>query len=509
VVEIAAMAATPLLEMHDMVKRFGAVKALDGVVLEIMPSEVHALIGENGAGKSTLMKLLSGAIHPDSGEMRLNGSRYRPQGPLDARRQGVAMIYQELNLAPQLTVEENITLGRESHRFGTVLKKRMRQQIQEALSTLDYPRLDLMQRVEQLGPGDRQLVEIARAVVAEARIVVMDEPTSSLSREDAERLFEVIKKLSARSVSVIYISHFLEEVKRVADRYTVLRDGRTVATGSVSSTSTEQIIEQMVGRKVDTIFPRVKRTLKEVVLELRSIGSSDLPRSASLSLRRGEILGIAGLMGSGRSELLRAVFGLKEITTGEVRVAGIFDKGLAPWARWAQGIGFLSESRKEEGLAVALSIAHNLTLSHPEPYTNYGYIDLAKQQSITREWIDKLSIRCDSTKQKVEALSGGNQQKVALARLLYHDADVLLLDEPTRGVDVGSKAEIYALIGSLAAQGKAVLFVSSYFPELLGICDRIAVMHRGLLSPARPVSEWSEASLLDEATRGAGERANG
>ena len=233
-VEIAAMTTTPLLEMREMVKCFGAIKALDGVVLEIMPCEVHALIGENGAGKSTLMKLLSGAIQPDSGEMRLNGSRYRPQNPLDARRQGVAMIYQELNLAPQLTVEENITLGRESHLFGAVLKKKMRQQIQEALFALDYPNLDLMQRVERLGPGDRQLVEIARAIVAEARIVVMDEPTSSLSREDAERLFEVIRKLSARGVSIIYISHFLEEVKRVADRYTVLRDGRAVAAGTVA-----------------------------------------------------------------------------------------------------------------------------------------------------------------------------------------------------------------------------------------------------------------------------------
>lgn len=507
-VELAAMTTTPLLEMREMVKCFGAIKALDGVVLEIMPSEVHALIGENGAGKSTLMKLLSGAIQPDSGEMRLNGASYRPQNPLDARRHGVAMIYQELNLAPQLTVEENITLGRESHLFGAVLKKKMRQQIQEALFALDYPNLDLMQRVERLGPGDRQLVEIARAIVAEARIVVMDEPTSSLSREDAERLFEVIRKLSARGVSIIYISHFLEEVKRVADRYTVLRDGRTVATDSVPSTSTEQIIEQMVGRKVDTIFPRAQRELGEVVLELRSTSAGELPRSASLSLRRGEILGIAGLMGSGRTELLRAIFGLRGITSGEVCVAGRFDKGLAPWARWAQGIGFLSESRKEEGLAVALSIALNLTLSRPEPYTKYGYIDIVKQRSITRDWIDKLSIRCEGPRQKVEALSGGNQQKVALARLLYHDADILLLDEPTRGVDVGSKAEIYALIGSLAARGKAVLFVSSYFPELLGICDRIAVMYRGMLSRARPASEWNEAGLLDEATRGADGRAN-
>ncbi|MBN1653438.1 MAG: sugar ABC transporter ATP-binding protein [Deltaproteobacteria bacterium] len=492
--------------MRGMVKHFGAVKALDRVTFEVMPSEVHALVGENGAGKSTLMKLLSGAYKPDSGEMWLGGARYRPQGPSDARRHGVAMIYQELNLAPRLSIEENIMLGRERQRFGFVLKRAMRRQIEKALEGLDLPQLDLQQKVEQLGPGDRQLVEIARAVVGEARIVVMDEPTSSLSREDAERLFAVIRKLRDQGVSIVYISHFLEEVKRVADRYTVLRDGCAVGTGLISSTRTEQIIEQMVGRKVDTIFPRVEHQRGQVVLELRAIGLQRPALSASLSLHRGEIFGIAGLIGSGRTQLLRAIFGLREISTGEVRVGGLFDKGLTPWARWRQGIGFLSEDRKDEGLALELSVAVNLTLSRLSPYATHGWVNVRKQRSIARDWIDRLAIRCLDPRQKAGDLSGGNQQKVALARLLYHDVDILLLDEPTRGIDVGSKAEIYLLIGKLAAQGKAVLFISSYLPELLGVCDRIAVMHRGRLGRARPAAEWTEASLLDEATRGLAER---
>jgi ribose transport system ATP-binding protein len=488
--------------MRGMCKRFGAVKALDVVDLQVMSSEVHALIGENGAGKSTLMKILSGAYQPDSGEMKLDGIRYQPRGPLDARRSGVAMIYQELNLAPKLSVEENIMLGREQCRFGVVQKKSMRREIEKALRRLEYPDLDLAQKVETLAPGDRQLVEIARAVIGEARVIVMDEPTSSLSREDAERLFSVIRKLRERGVSIIYISHFLEEVRQVADRYTVLRDGRTVSTGLISSTSTEQIIEQMVGRKVDTIFPRVEHKEAEVVLELRSISGRGLPLSASLSLHRGEILGIAGLMGSGRTELLRSIFGLKEITTGEVRVIGVVNKGQLPWARWGQGLGLLSENRKEEGLALSLSIVENLTLSHLGPCSRYGWVDLKKRRVLTRHWLDRLSIHCSNPDQKASDLSGGNQQKVAFARLLYRDADILLLDEPTRGIDVGSKVELYNLIGHLAAQGKAVLFVSSYFPELLGVCDRIAVMHRGKLGNARPVAEWTLASLLNEATRG-------
>ncbi len=492
-----------VLSMRGVRKRFGAVVALDGVDMDVCAGEVHGLIGENGAGKSTLMKVLSGALRPDAGHMELDGTLFRPRGPSDALRQGVAMIYQELNLAPHLTVEENIMLGREVQRWGVVRRRQNRARAREALAVLGQTQISPTRRVSELGPGARQLVEVARALLGRARIAVMDEPTSSLSRKDAQRLFSVIRRLRDEGVAVIYISHYLEEVKQVADRYTVLRDGRSVGTGRVASTSTGQIIEQMVGRKLEEVFPRIPHEPAGVALELDSVAGRRLPTSASLALRRGEILGVAGLVGAGRSELLRAVFGLEQISSGRVRVASVPDQGLPPWARLNQGVGLLSENRKEEGLALGLSVADNLTLSHLAPCAHFGWLDAKKQASLTQSWLDQLSIRCAGPRQTVGALSGGNQQKVALARLLHHNLDVLLLDEPTRGVDVGSKAEIYRLMGRLAAGGKAILFVSSYVPELLGVCDRVAVMHRGRLGEARPVSEWTEATLLEEATRGA------
>jgi ribose transport system ATP-binding protein len=489
--------------MRQISKRFGAVSALERVDLEVRAGEVHALVGENGAGKSTLMKILSGAYRPDSGDMTLDGIPYRPRGPLQARDLGVAMIYQELTLAPHLSVEQNVMLGRESRRCGVVRRKRMRAAVVETLERLGRADLSPTRVVGTLGPGDRQLVEIARALVGQARVVVMDEPTSALSRENTAKLFSTIGLLRDRGVSVIYISHFLEEVKEVSDRYTVLRDGRAVDSGTTAAVSTEHLIEQMVGRTIAEVFPRVEHRPAEVVLRLEELSGRGLPGGADLALRKGEIMGIAGLMGSGRSELIRALFGLEPVRSGRITVAGVADEGAHPWERLAQGVGLLSENRAGEGLAMGLSVAQNTTLSHLGPCAKYGVINLRERAALTRGWIDRLSIRCRNPEQKAHELSGGNQQKVALARLLHHDVDVLLLDEPTKGIDVGSKAEVYRLVGELAAQGKAIVFVSSYVPELLGICDRIAVMYRGQLSEALPVSEWTEVSVLDRATRGA------
>jgi ribose transport system ATP-binding protein len=490
-----------VLGMRGIEKRFGVVQALGGVDLTVNRGEVLALIGENGAGKSTLMKVLSGAHAPDAGTMELDGRPYAPRGPLEARRLGVAMIYQELTLAPHLTVEQNVLLGAEPSRLGVVDRAQASERVRAALAWLEQPELAPERRVATLAPGARQLVEVARALAAEARLVVMDEPTSSLSRRETEQLFRVVDRLRERGVAVVYISHFLEEVRRVAQRYTVLRDGRSVESGAIRADEpaaefSARVIESMAGRRLAEAYPRVPHQPGEPLLELSDWSGERLPHAASLTLRRGEILGIAGLVGAGRTELLRSVFGLDR-GTGRMRVRGADDAAAKPWQRLAQGIGLASEDRKQEGLLLGMSIADNLTLSRP--LNRFGMIRRRERSAAAQRLVERLGVRCRDVEQPVGELSGGNQQKVALARLLHHDVDVLLLDEPTRGIDVRSKAEIYQLMGELAARGKAILFVSSYLPELLGVCDRIAVMRRGRLGEARDVAAWSEASLLEAA----------
>ncbi len=450
------------LEMRGVRKSFGATQALRGVSLVVAPGEVMALVGENGAGKSTLMKVLSGAIRPDAGEMFLDGEAYVPGNPLHARESGVAMIYQELSLAPHLSVMENILLGVEPGRRGWLDWRTMRQRAATALGEVGLE-VDPAMPVRKLSIAQKQLVEIARAVALDCRVLVLDEPTSSLTARDIEKLFGLIARLTARGISVVYISHFLEEVQRISDRFTVLRDGETVGTGATADTPVTQIIAWMVGRNVRELYPKSARTAGEVVAKYEG-----------LELRRGEVVGIAGLIGSGRTEFLRRAFAQ---------------------GGWSRGVGMVSEDRKTEGLAAGLSVADNLTLPKLD-----RLVRPSRLRAACRPWIERIPIKCAGPEQRVSDLSGGNQQKVAIARLLHADVDVWLLDEPTRGIDVGSKAEIYRLIDELAAQGKAVLMVSSYLPELLGVCDRIAVMHRGKLSEARPREEWDEHKLMLVAT---------
>ncbi|MCE5279036.1 MAG: sugar ABC transporter ATP-binding protein [Planctomycetaceae bacterium] len=506
--ESSAAAASPRLVMRGVSKRFGATVALAGVGLTVLPGQVHALVGENGAGKSTLMKILSGAYVPDVGSMELQGRPYRPRNPLDARRAGVSMVYQELSLAPHLSVEENIMLGMEPTLLGFVRRRAVRRRSAEALAFFEHPELRPQATVGRLSPAAQQLVEIARAMAVGCRVLVLDEPTSSLAARDAQRLFELIARLRAQGVSIIYISHFIEEVKQIADCVTVLRDGRAVGSGPGSDLTPRQIVSMMVGRDVERLYPRSRRAPGEAVLEVRDLAGAVKPLSASLQLRRGEVVGIAGLIGAGRTELLRAIFGLDAVTSGAIRV-GAYWGPAAPPRRWAQGVGLVSEDRKGEGLALTLSVADNITLSRLKGLGPLGLVLPSRQALAAGAWIDSLGIRCRQGGQPVGDLSGGNQQKVALARLLQHDVDVLLLDEPTRGIDVGSKAAIYELIDRLAcgtAQGtgntakpKAILIVSSYLPELMGVCDRVAVMCRGRLGPARPVEQLDEHSVMMEA----------
>ena len=487
---------SPILQVSNISKRFGATHALKNVSFRVEAGEVHTLIGENGAGKSTLMKILSGAYTADSGDLELDGKTFVPENPLYARKCGIAMIYQELNLAPNLTGEENILLGEEPSRLGWLNRSRQRELARRALAELNHPKIPLGIPVNLLTIAEQQIIEIARALARQPRVLIMDEPTSSLTRIDTENLFGVIERLKQRGVSIVYISHFLEECQRICDRYTVLRDGESVGTGEMKKSDLDEIIHLMVGREMKEIYPRIDHTIGEPVLEFQNIAGMTKPRSVSLQLREGEIFGIAGLIGAGRTETLRAVFGLDRIKGGVIFVDGNPSTHRSPAQRLAENIGFLSENRKEEGLLLNRSVADNTTLTDFKPVSRMGFIRKRKQFSVTSDWIRKLSVKARSPAQPMMELSGGNQQKIAMARLLQHDANILLLDEPTRGVDVGSKAQIYRLIGELARRGKAIIFVSSYFPELLGICDTIGVMCRGELSELRPADEWTEHGII-------------
>jgi ribose transport system ATP-binding protein len=486
----------PRFEMRGVGKAFGATVALEAVDFAVRPGEVCALVGQNGAGKSTLMAILSGAIASDAGTMHLDGSPYAPRDPFDARRAGVAMIYQELSLAPDLTVMENIVLGVEPVRRGIVQRRRMRAIAVEALRQLEHEDIAPETPVRELAPAAQQLVEIARALASRCRVLVLDEPTSSLGQTYVRALFELIGRLKARGMAIVYISHFIEEVKLVSDRFVVLRDGRNEGEGVTADTSATDIVGMMVGRTLDELYPRSPRATGEPILRLEDV----MPGGATLTLHRGEVLGIAGLLGSGRTRLLRAIFGLDAVTGGAIRV-GAYSGPAAPHDRWRQAMGLLSEERASEGLALGWSVADNMTLTRLQPFGPAFMVRPSQQGAAAQRWIDRLGIRCADPWQDAGELSGGNQQKVAVARLLHHDVDVLLLDEPTRGIDVASKAQVYALIDELvSSRSKAVLLVSSYLPELLGVCDRIAVMSRGRLGPARPVEAWTEHSLLMDAS---------
>ena len=494
-----------LLQLDGIRKRFGATVALDGVSIALEAGQVHALIGENGAGKSTLMNILAGAVRADEGTMTVSGAPYQPSTPLDASRRGVALIHQELSLCPHLTVAENILLGREPSRWGFFKRTEAESLAMDVLASFSHPDLKPGRLLGDLPLAARQVVEICRALAARATILLMDEPTSSLQRDDVTQLFALVRRLKGEGLGVIYISHFLEEVREIADVFTVLRDGSSVAAGPIASVSNAQLVAHMVGRSVDQLFPHRGAQPGAMALEVRDLVAPPVVRRASFTLRRGEILGIAGLMGSGRTELVRALFGLAPIASGAVRIAALPSTTAdSPSRRIAQRVGYLSEDRKGEGLALPMSVADNLTLTGFSSCATRGWLNLARQRTQARKWIRDLGIRATGPDEPVRTLSGGNQQKVAVGRLLVQDADVLLLDEPTRGVDIGSKAQIYEVVAEAASSGKAVLMISSYLPELFGLCDRLAVMSRGKLSAARPIAEWTPESVLHAAIDGDG-----
>jgi ribose transport system ATP-binding protein len=493
-----------LLQLNGIRKSFSATQALAGIDLEVRKGEVHALIGENGAGKSTLLNILSGTFAPDTGKMRFDDQGYRPADPEAARRRGIAHIHQELSLCPHLSVAENILLGAEPARQGWLDRPSLQQRALEVLRDFEQPAITPDRRVADLPLAARQVVEISRALAQNPKLILMDEPTSSLQRSDVDHLFASIRRLREAGISVIYVSHFLEEVREICDRFTVLRDGASVLAGALKDVPDDKIITAMVGRSVDSMYPqRSPKAATESVLEVRHLSSPPAVREASFQMYSGEVLGIAGLIGSGRTEMVRSLLGLLPAVSGEIIVgkeslSATHSRSRLQWLM-ARGVGYLSEDRKGEGLALSLSVADNVTMTNFSSCSRWSWIDLDLQARQTDTWIKKLGVKTRGPKSRVITLSGGNQQKIAMIRMLHQGANIIFMDEPTRGVDVGSKAQIYEAIAEMAASGKSILMVSSYLPELFGVCDRLAVMVRGVLSPAHPIGQWTPERVLEAA----------
>jgi ribose transport system ATP-binding protein len=474
----------PLLEMRGIGKSFPGVRALSGVSLTVDSGEVLALVGENGAGKSTLMKILAGALQADEGEILIDGSVVRIGTPQEAQRLGIGMIYQEFTLVPQLDVPANISLGHEATRIGLLDATAARERAQHALDELGVE-VQFDVPVSRLSVGQQQLVEIAKALATNARIIVMDEPSAALAGRETDRLFTIVARLRAAGVGVIYISHRMEELSRVADRITVMRDGQAVETRAAADFPPDDIIQAMVGRRLDAHFPELTPVTAEaaVRLEVRGLKRAGIVNGVSFSVRAGEIVGFAGLIGAGRTEILRSIAGADAPARGEVLVDGASVRTGRIGSAIAAGIAFITEDRKAQGLVLGMSVRENVTLAHLSDFVDRDLLlDVARERAATVRMIDELRIRTPGTEQLARNLSGGTQQKVVLAKWLLGNARVFLFDEPTRGIDVGAKTEIYKLMLELTARGAAIVMVSSELPEVLGMSHRVFVIRGGKIA---------------------------
>lgn len=490
-----------LLEVRGVTKSFLGVKALRGVSLRLEQAEVLALLGENGAGKSTLMKILAGVQSADGGEFFCAGESVTIDSVREAMQRGISLIHQELNLAGNLDVASNIFLGREYRRYGLIDDDRMRRESRDYLKMVGLD-VDPETQVSELPIGKQQLVEIAKAISVDARILIMDEPTSSLSQNEAEKLFEVIEGLAARGVSIIYISHRLSEIERIADRVTVLRDGENAGELVGDEITHDAMVRLMVGRDVDQFFQRTVHELGSTALEVRGLRTVEFPEhTADFKLAAGEVVGIAGLVGAGRTEMLEALFGTRSALSGEIRVGGEAVEIGSPREAIAAGLALVPEDRKLQGALLDMELVENTSLPSLKRDSLKGvFLNRSAEKELAREGIESLSIRTPGDWQLVRYLSGGNQQKVVIAKWLAMKPRVLLLDEPTRGIDVGAKQEIYKLIEELASKGLAILFVSSELEEVMGLADRVLVMHEGEVSGELLRSEMSEERIMALAT---------
>ena len=484
------------LAYRNITKRFPGVLALHDVSFEIERGSCHALMGENGAGKSTLGKILAGVYNADSGEIQLEGKLIHPHNPLAARRLGIAMVHQELAFCPNLTIAENLCLGDLPRKAGWVDRSRMHDQARAMLLEVESS-LDVKTPISQLSTGQEQLVQIAAAVGTHARIIVMDEPTSSLSAHESEHLFKLLGNLKQRGITVIYVSHRMEEIFRLCDTITVLRDGRHVSTEPVSQTSNERVIHQMVGRDVEFQTPRhLSLEPGEELLRVENLSSPGKFRNISFTLRKGEVLGFAGLVGAGRSEVAQAIFGLDKLASGTVFVRGEELPLRKVNNALAAGIGLLPEDRKRQGLVLSMNCRENLSLAALKKLTRFGFVRQKAEQALADGYAGKLRVKAASLEVLISSLSGGNQQKIALAKWLAQECDILFVDEPTRGIDVGAKAEIYQLLDELACQGIALVVISSELPEVINLSRRIIVMRNGDIAGELPRAEFSQPNLM-------------
>jgi ribose transport system ATP-binding protein len=492
-------AEAPLLTMSGIVKEFPGVRALDGVDLEVVAGEVHCLLGQNGAGKSTLIKVLAGAHQPDAGEIRWRGEPISLPTPMAAMRQGIATIYQELDLVDGLSVAENIYLGHEFARGGVSLRGRQNRAARALLERLGHSEIPVTREVGRLSAAGKQIVSMARALSHDAQVIVMDEPSAVLAHDEVANLFRVIRELTAQGVAVIYISHRLAEIREIGDRVTVLKDGRTVATSlPAATTPTAEIVTLMTGRSIEYAFPpRASRRPGDPVLEVHDLALAGRFSDVSFTLREGEILGLAGLVGSGRSEILETIYGARRRTSGTVVLNG---RPLPPGhvvASVHRGLGLAPEERKSQALLLADTVQRNVSLATLPRFARFGWLTRGKERDEVATAVERLHVRPNDPARPARTLSGGNQQKVVLARWLLGGSRVLLLDEPTRGVDVGARAEIYTLIRQLADDGVAVLLVSSEVPEVLGLSDRVLVLRDGRVVHEAPADELDEHRVLD------------
>lgn len=487
------------LRMKDIQKSFPGVKALKNINFELRKGEVHALLGENGAGKSTLIKILSGIYQADHGSIEIDGKEVVIRNPLDAIRQGIAVIHQELILADNVSIAENVFMGRERcNKLGLVDFKTAEREVQERLDSLGID-LKATTMVRRLSTPQKQVVEIVKALTYQANIVIMDEPTASLSNKEIEMLFSIIAQLKEQQISIIYISHRMEEIFQISDRVTVIRDGEYVDTRNTSDTDSDELVRLMVGRQISDYYAHTKRKLDEVVLELEGICTEDKLQNVSLKLHKGEILGLSGLVGAGRTELARAAFGIDRIQSGKIRLRGKELRIRSPEDAIKNGIVLIPESRKEEGLVLGNTVGFNITITVLEKFIHFIHVNRKTENEIMDTFFQKLSIKASSPMQIVGSLSGGNQQKAVVAKWLATKPDIIIMDEPTRGIDVGAKAEIYALMDELVRQGTSIIMISSELPEILGMSDRIYVMNSGKIVGCLDGEEATQENIMSYA----------